>query len=141
MSGPLQEYINIQPPKGGPPLEFINIQPLKRGSTSRIHQHPVPQKGSASRSHQPKGVRLQISSTKSGSASRFHQPKRDPINQKGTISMDLAVHLLINTCGLIWIRISLKSIPGTGSGDPKDMFFLQNIALTLHNWQDRPIRI
>ena len=62
------EFINIKPPKGGPPLEFINIQPPKRGPPLEF----INQRGSASRFHQPKGVHLQISSTKKGS----HQPKR-----------------------------------------------------------------
>ena len=82
----------------------------KRGSVSRIHQHTAPQKGVHLKNsssyrrgppleyQQPKGVHLQISSTKRGSASRFHQPKRGPINQKGgpplgTIFQDLAKFL------------------------------------------------
>ena len=73
----LQNSSTYSPPRGGPPLEFINIQSPKRGPPLEF----INQKGSAS---------------------RFHQPKRDPINQKGkgdpplgTISMDLAVSLLV----------------------------------------------
>ena len=73
--GPSLEFVKLQPPKVGPPLEFISVQTPKRVPISRIHQ--------------PKGVCLQISSTKRGSASRFYQPKRNPINQKrGSTSRD-----------------------------------------------------
>ena len=62
---------------GGLPLEFINIVHTapKRGSASRIHQHTAPKWGVASRIHQ-------------------HHPKNGgpPL---GTISMDLAVHMLV----------------------------------------------
>ena len=104
----IQNSSSYSPPKGGPHLEFINIQPPKRGSASRIHQHTVPpppkKRGSAalesinqmgfnSRIHQPKGVRLQILSTKRGSASNFinkkgfHLPKRDNLYGSSTVEL------------------------------------------------------